>query len=148
MTPDATRAALIATALFAVACDAPNSPEPVFSAGGNLVERRVLDEVLVARRTLEVFEQPEREWLFPMFWKAPVPAGHVQRGEVVRVLGVKETYLWRDRLVWLQLQRTTAPNDAAPVWYRIGPQEWATSNLRFHWDRAPVGNPARHQDSR
>ena len=135
------RGARIAVAMCAAACSsyAPDrNPEPVVSAGGSLVERQVLDEMLTARRTLEVFHRPERELLFPMFWKTPPPAGHVEKGEVVRVLGVRETYLWRNRLVWLELERTAAPDDAGTVWYRVGRQEWASSNLRLHWDRPPL----------
>ena len=145
------RGEMIAVAMCAAACGsyAPDSnPEPVVSGGGSLVERQVLDEMLTAHRTLEVFHRPERELLLPMFWKAPASAGHVERGEVVRVIGVRETYLWRNRLVWLELQRTAGPDHAGTVWYRVGRQEWATSNLRLHWDREPLDGAVRDRGAR
>ena len=98
MRPNGGRGALIAAALCALVYGSAtlDAQEPVVSAGGNLVEGQVLNETLSARRTLEVFRRPEREFLFPMFWKEPVPAGHVDRGEAVLVIGVGEL---RDPLI-------------------------------------------------
>ena len=100
----------------------------------------MLNETLSARRTLEVFRRPEREFLFPMFWKEPVPAGHVDRGEAVLVIGVGETYLWRDRLVWLHLQRISGVSTET-FWFRIGPQAWASSAVWQDWDKVPADDP-------
>ena len=138
MRPNGGRGALIAAALCALVYGSAtlDAQEPVVSAGGNLVEGQVLNETLSARRTLEVFRRPEREFLFPMFWKEPVPAGHVDRGEAVLVIGVGETYLWRDRLVWLHLQRISGVSTET-FWFRIGPQEWASSAVWQDWDKAP-----------
>ena len=135
---NARRSPLVAAALCALLHGAVpvHAQEPVVSAGGHLVERLVLDRTLVARRDLEVFRRPERELLFPMFWKPPVPAGRVARGETVCVIGVGETYLWRDRLVWLHLRRRSGAGDS--VWFRIGPQAWASSAVWRHWVKLPV----------
>ena len=136
------RGALIVAAVCVVlaGCASPAGPEPVVSAGGHVVERQVLDEIVRARRSLPVFRRPERHLLFPMFWNQPVPAGHVERGEAVRVVGVGETYLWRDRLVWLELQSLGGVS-AETLWFRIGPQLFASSAVWHHWVKLPPPVP-------
>ena len=78
----ATPGALIVAALCVLlpGCGSQAGPEPVVSAGGNVVEGQLLDEILAARRSVPVFRRPERHLLFPMFWNEPVPAGHVESG--------------------------------------------------------------------
>ena len=115
-----------------------SAQENVVSPGGVLVERQLLDKSLTARETLEVFERPEREWLLPIFWTQPELAGTITEGEIVRVVGVKETYLWRDRFVWLELERRRNSDDAERVWFRIGPQETASAQVWTHWTRTPT----------
>ena len=107
--------------------------DDVTSPGGALVAREVLDETLTAQRPIEVYQRPERAPLLPIFWKDPESAGMIERGERVTVIGVKETSLWRERLVWLEL----APADGGgSVWFRIGPEESATAALWRHWERS------------
>ena len=120
-------------------------PEPVSSAGGSLVERQVRDGLLTARRRIEVFVEPQRELLFPMFWRRGAPAGHVEKGEIVRVLGVKETYLWRDRVVWLEVERTTDAEETKSVWQLVGHQLYASSSVRSHWRTTGTDGPTRNQ---
>ena len=117
-------------------CGSQAGPEPVVSAGGNVVEGQLLDEILAARRSVPVFRRPERHLLFPMFWKEPVPAGHVESGDAVRVVAVAETYLWRDRLVWLELQPLGGAS-AETLWFRIGHQLFASSAVWRHWAKLP-----------
>jgi hypothetical protein len=138
--------ALIAVALYALGhgTATPTAQEEVTSPGGALVARQILDENLTPRRTLEVYQQPERVWLLPMFWKTPERVGKVEPGEVVEVIGVKETYLWRDRLVWIQLQQA---NNEDPVWFRIGPQESASAALWRHWTRTDPTNEEETSES-
>ena len=137
------RGALILAALCVLlpGCASPAGPEPVVSAGGNLVEAQVLDEILAARRSVPVFRRPERQLVFPMFWNEPVPAGHVERGDAVRVVGVAETYLWRDRLVWIELQPLGGAS-AQTVWFRIGHQLFASSAIWRPWAKPPPVPPA------
>lgn len=131
--------ALLAVALYALGhgTATPTAQEEVASPGGALVARQVLDESLTARRTLPVYQQPERVWLLPMFWKTPEQVGEVDSGEAVEVIAVKETFLWRDRLVWLQLRQE---DNQDPVWFRIGPQESANAALWRHWARTETTN--------
>ncbi|MCY4097684.1 MAG: hypothetical protein OXF40_05405 [Rhodospirillales bacterium] len=135
----ATRKWLILTVAVAAAaaCNPQEGPEPVYSAGGRLVERTYLDAVLIARRPTEVFEQPRRIPVLFMFWTEPASAGFLPPGAHVRVINVRETYLWRDRFVWLELRQ---PHSTKNMWYRIGPQVWATANLRARWDRETATN--------
>ena len=107
--------------------------DDVISPGGALVAREVLDETLTAQRPLEVYRRPERAPLLPIFWKDPESAGMIERGERVTVIGVKETSLWRDRLVWLELERGDGDES---VWFRIGPEESASAALWRHWERS------------
>ena len=136
MGPNTKRGALIALALYALGhgTATPKAQEDTISPGGALVARQVLDERLTARRTLEVYERPERVWLLSMFWKAPERAGDVEQGEEVRVTAVKETSLWRDRLVWLELEQQ---DNRERVWFRIGHQESASAALWRDWAKAP-----------
>jgi len=135
MTP--TPKGLILAIALTTARSVQDGPEPVYSAGGRLVERTYLDAVLIARRPTEVFEQPRRIPVLFMFWTEPASAGFLPPGAHVRVINVRETYLWRDRFVWLELWQ---PHRAKSVWYRIGPQVWATSDLRARWDRETATN--------
>lgn len=127
--------AMTAIALYALGHGgvALTAQEDVISPGGALVERQVLDNTLTAQRTLEVYQRPERQPLLPVFWRAPERAGEVERGEQVRIIGVKETSLWRDRLVWLELERE---GENESVWFRIGPEESASADLWMHWERS------------
>ena len=125
-----------------------SAQEDVVSPGGVLVERQLLNESLTAREALEVFERPEREWLLPIFWTRPDPAGTITEGEAVRVVGVKETYLWRDRFVWLELERRMNPDNTERVWFRIGPQETASARVWTHWTKTPTEHQSDDQNPR
>ena len=130
------RSALIAMALYVLGhgTATPRAQENVNSPGGALVARQVLDESLTAQRKLEVYQRPERLPFLSMFWKAPQRIDDVERGEEVRVIAVVETSLWRDRLVWLELERE---GRQTPVWFRIGRQESASAALWRNWKRTP-----------
>ena len=128
--------AIVAVALYILGhgSAASMAQDDVTSPGGALVAREVLDETLTAQRSLKVYQRPERARLLPIFWKDPESAGMIERGERVTVIGVKETSLWRDRLVWIELERGDGGDES--VWFRIGPEESATAALWRHWERS------------
>ena len=127
--------AITAVALYTLGYGsvAAMAQDDAISPGGALVAREVLDETLTAQRPLEVYQRPERALLLPVFWKDPESAGTIKRGERVTVIGVKETSLWRDRLVWLELERG---DGGESVWFRIGPEESASAALWRHWEKS------------
>ena len=132
-------AALITMALYAVGYGSatPTAQEDVMSPGGALVEMQVANARLTALRTVEVYQQPERLALLPMFWKDPERAGQIHEGEEVRILAVKETSLWWDRLVWLEMEQVDQDES---VWFRIGPEESASRALWSDWTISPNDN--------
>ena len=127
--------AMVAVALYVLwhGSATPTAQENVISPGGVLVERQVLNDTLTAQRALEVYQRPERQPLLPVFWKDPESAGVISEGEQVRIISVKETSLWWDRLVWLELERA---DNKESVWFRIGPEESASAALWVHWGRS------------
>ena len=130
MTKGTITAILTAAALSALATIA-TAQEDAISPGGRLVEQQVLDRRLTALRTLEVYTRPEREALLPIFWRAPERAGTIERGEQVEIVSVRETSLFWDRLVWLEIARPEP--GAETVWFRIGPDESASGALWRDW---------------
>lgn len=119
-------------------------PEPVSSPGGSLVQWQVRGNVLTARRPIRVVTEPQRGLFLPMFWRHGEEAGEIERGEVVRVRGVWETYVWRQRVVWLELERTTNTDHGRPVWQMVGNEFVASSNIRAQWAPTETGPPDRN----
>ena len=137
------RVVMTAIALAALGTGA-RAQEAAISSGGSLVERQVLDQTIVARRDLDVYERPQRDFLFPLFWRPPESAGEVERGTEVHIVNVGETSLRWDRLVWLELD---VGRDET-VWFRIGPHQSAPGALWRDWDRPPptsAGSTSDHE---
>ena len=130
------RAALITMAMYAVSYGSatPTAQEDVMSPGGALIEMQVANASLTALRTVEVYKQPKRVALLPIFWKDPESAGQLHEGEEVQILAVKETSLWWDRLVWLEMKQASQDES---VWFRIGPEESASRALWSDWKMSP-----------
>ena len=130
------RAALITMTVYVVGYGSatPTAQEDVMSPGGTLVEMQVANANLTALRSVEVYKQPERVALLPIFWKDPESAGQIQEGEKVQILAVKETSLWGDRLVWLEMKQACQDDS---VWFRIGPEESASGALWADWMISP-----------
>lgn len=127
-----TMAALLTTVALSALATTATAQEAAISPGGQLVERQVRDRTLTAQRRIEVYTRPEREPWLPIFWKAPEPAGTIEEGERVEIVSVGETSLFWDRLVWLEIARQ---ENEETVWFRIGPDESASSALWRDWAR-------------
>ena len=116
----------------------------ITSAGGALVRRAVLNENLTAQGNVDLYREPRRVPFLPFLWQRPERVGEVEAGQAVEVVGVKETFAWQRRFVWLEVRLVPATEDdsleAEPEsqsgWIMLGPEHLAIASVWDQWERS------------
>ncbi len=135
---------VLAASLVAASVGAPALAQAdITSAGGALVRRAVLNENLTARGNVDLYREPQRVSFLPFLWQRPERAGEVEAGQTVEVVGVKETFAWQRRFVWLEVRLLPAteddPREAEPEprsgWIMLGPEHLAIASVWDQWER-------------
>ena len=115
----------------------------VMSAGAALVRSEVLHKRLTAAGGVDLYDEPRRSKMVPLFWARPAKIAEIAAGEEVVVTGIMETFVWHRRFVWLEVQRTATTPTETPTngWIELGTQLLALNALRAQWTETPPTVP-------